>query len=464
MQTNYRSSLPVNYEDIRSIGEIVSNTISARKVPTPEQIAKILGQDAVLPYYFMHALFHNIERGNGRLFLHPIRRDSKALQEHSFSAAFSPYFRYRDQVIPSYFFLTPREVKGNLVHDIPEEFGRTLIGALVDINIIKYVLGRDMGEDANDLTNKNAMLLDPLEARLERINPAVINHGSTYRALNSLWREVKTRSEDIDSQYKRALRALETFRTYVQKEIDYMPGSQKNQLLQIIQTLVTRVEKDVQSKKTLRTGATKPLVKGQYAHVMDVMGNAEKHGAYEGVDGRILLPDDHEFLIVLKNTLYRDSVRGFVQKVMTNARKHASSGDGYLAPAMMKLSDFSHSGKNLDVNIANARSIVLKGSILIDEFAGLVELLRDERYNAERLDRDVRWAYRNLNLGLHDVLNFHEGRSRAETAQESDLAIAKIMKDEIMYNLERRINSMNKPLPETNGNGSSNDTAVHAAL
>ncbi len=465
MQRNYRLNLPVNYEQIRSMGENVSNAISGRllsdeglpkrRVPEPEQIAKVLGQDALLPYYFMHALFHNIERGNGTLFSHPIRRDGKALQEHSFSAAFSPYFRYVDQVIPSYFFLTPREVKGNLVHDVPEEFGRTLLGALVDINIIKYVLGREMGEDADILTNKNAMLLDPLEAKLERIMPDVINHANTYQAFNFLWKEVKTRSNDIDEQYKRVLNALGIFKTYVQGECNYMSDPQRSQLLQIIQTLINRVAKHSQNKRKLRTGTTKPLVKSQYAHVMDVMEYAHIHGTYEEVDRRLLLPDDHEFLVILKNKLYRDSVKGIVQKVIANARRH-SSDDDYLAPAMEKLADFSHSGKNLDTRIENARSIVLKGSTLIDEFVGLAESLRAERYDTERLERGIRWAHSNLKLGLISVFNFHQGRYGVETAQGSDLALASVMKDEIMGNLERRMNSMKRPSPGTDTNERSN--------
>ena len=435
---NHTSGLPVGYNRIREIGEMVSGTISReRKVPQPQHISKIFGQDAVLPYYFMHALFHNLERGNGKLFSHPIRRDGKALQEHSFSAAFSPYFRYLDQVIPSYFFLTPRESKGNLVHDVPEEFGQTLLGALVCINTIRYALSREMGEDANDLTNKNAMLLDPLEARLEKMKPPAINHDTTYQAFSSLCKEVKTRRDDLDKQYERIVKALVTFRSYVDREVNYMPEPQKKHLLEIIHALVNRVEIHARSKKTLKTDDAKQLLRQQYEQAMDIMHYSRGHGTYEEIKSKLLLPDDHEFLIVLKNTLYRDHINDIARKVKSRAK--GADGDDYLATAMEKLSDFSHTGKNLDVRITNARSIIFKGSILIDELSRLALDLTAQGHDSSRLIAGIKWSYKNLKLGMHAVHVFHLHRSIAETTQESDLSIATLMKDEILEDLETRI-------------------------
>jgi len=440
----YLANLPPNYEKIREIGRLVSDTIGSKRVSQPDHIALVLGQDAVLSYYFVDTLFHNIE--NGGPFPSYKRRNETALLEHSFSAAFGPYFRYLDQVIASHFFPTPREMRGGLVHDGPEEFGKSLLGALVAIDSIEHVLGKEIGYDADTETNKNALLLGPLESRLERMRVPIIDHNSTYKAFTSLRDEVKVKLENLQEQYVRVLKSLTSFRTYIEQKVDYMPAPQKQYLLQIMNTLIDKTQRLVGSRQALRTGETKHLVKSQYSHVIDIIGEGR---FYPPIDRRLLLsgnPNDkmtdemrsEEFLLSLKLLLHRDYIKQIARRVMTEAREYAKrrlDGDGYLANAMIKLSEFAHNARTMDTIPTHARSIFLKGAINVEEFAAVSADLRNLGLDSKRLGIGIDWAYRSMNLGLTNGYSHFKRSADTDTAAQKALDLFHAMR-EGMGNLE----------------------------
>ena len=153
----------VEKRGIKVLGDAVSGIILAREVPKPEDIATVLGDGSVDSYYFMHALMHSIEYGRRRGVVDYARRDQRAVQIHSFDSALRPFYRFKDKKLPSGYVLTPREIKGVLVHDLGEEFGQSLLGALVVNKVIGHLLREETGKDADLLTNKNALFFYSLQ-------------------------------------------------------------------------------------------------------------------------------------------------------------------------------------------------------------------------------------------------------------------------------------------------------------
>lgn len=473
----YLVNLPPDYNKICEIGRLISDTIGINRVAQPDHIAQVLGQDAVLPYYFMNALAHSIE--NEGLFPIYGRRNDTALMEHSFSAAFSSYFRYLDQVIASHFFPTPREIRGGLVHDGPEDFGQSLLGALVVINCIEHVLGKELGKetayDADAETNKNALLLGPLESRLKNMRVPIIDHDGVYKAFTTLRDDVKVRLENLQEQYGRVLGAFTSFRTYIEQKVDYMPPSQKQYLLQKMNTLINRTQRLVSGRQTLKTGETKKLLRSQYGHVMGVIDDGK---FYPQIDRRFLLLGDpkdkmtdemksEEYFLSMKMLLYRDHIRQIANRVLAEARKYAIKqidGDGYLATAMISLSEFAHNARTMDTTPTHARSMFLKGGIKIEVFGSLAEELRTLGHNPQRLESNIDWAYRSMNLGLRNGYSHHERSADTDTAAKKALNLFQAMR-ESMGDLEQRVASIlttkrkNQSTHDLSGNGEPSEIA-----
>ena len=441
----YKVQVPANYREIRDLGDKVHDTILARRVPQPDQVARVLGEETVKAYCLMHALMYAIEHKRGKGVPNYKRRDKKAIQRHSYDAAFKSFFRFEDRELPSKYLLTPRENIGVLVHDLGEEFGQNLVGALVVNDIVGYLLGKDAGRDADLLTNKNALLLGPLEEEVAKLEPSQINHNNIYAAFRRLHSEVRVEPRDVVWQYRRVLHALRSFKTYVENRADYMPDLQKKALIGYLDELIGGVN------IRIKDGALKPddiaeLVAQQYGHVMAIM----EAGKYVKVDTSLLVPEDIEFLLTLRKTLYADFVKGISEAVKSSASQSKKSTEGgtttdsYVAPMMEKLADSTDTVANMDSKLENATSIFRKARIVIASGIDLVGHLKQSELDYRRLQRSVDYLFRNLAYRVNPHLEYLQTLSRTENTWDRDLEVFSRMKEKT-DELGQRINALGEP-------------------
>ena len=439
--TPYKVNLLGDYSSKRDLGSRISQLILNRKIPQPEDIVEVLGQEAVEAYYFMHALFHSIEHGRGRL-LDYARRDQKAIQRHSFDAAFKPVYRFKDSSLPSKYVLTPREITGVLVHDLAEEFGKNLLGALVVNDTIRYLLREEAGNDATLLTNMNALLLDYHERELSKLEQ--IDHERIYNLLNDKKSQINVKPRTVQWQYQRILRALKHFEEYVKHKVDYIPDSQKEELISIINRLSEKLKIKIRSKELLTPDNLTELIMQQYAHVIGIVERGESEGYIE-VDSRLLLPEEPEFLLTLKKTLYRDFVDKIKRQVMTNAISASQNGgiidDSYLAPMIEKIAECTDTVSNMDYILTNAVSIFRKARVVLASGLDLTRDLKELSVEHQRLQRGIEYLFRKLDGKVDMHLRHFEEDKEQETAYGQDVEIFKTM-NEKMKDLEMIVNAM----------------------
>ena len=408
---SYKVEIPENYDAIRALGEEVSETITNRMVPKPSDIALVLGKDAVKPYYFMHALFHDLEYGRNRSIFDYKRRDRIAIQRHSFDGAFKPYYRLTDKDLPSNYFLNPREITGVLVHDLGEEFGQSLLGAIVINDAIKHVLGEKAGKDADVLTNKSALLLDSLEGRIEKVP---VTAESIYNIVKEAKSEVIVRPGTVIYQYQRALNALKQFQDYVKNQVDYIDNDEKKVIIGIIDEIKEGI---VASRpKALKADDIAGLVLQQHDGILRLIKEKE----YTPVDKHLLLPGDPEFLLTLKKTLYNRFVDNIAERVREEAKLASRNGntqdDDYLAAYTEKVAESTDTVANMSPEpLHHPMSIFRKARITIRNGIGLVNYLRQEQMHSERLQMAVDYLYRNLDDVVNQYLNHFKSSKRRDT-------------------------------------------------
>lgn len=435
----YRVVIPDDHNRIKALGKGVIDASIERKAPPPEDIAQVFGEGAIMPSYFMLALLRNLEHGRARSVLDYKRRDGIAIERHSFDAAFKPYYRLRGEDLPSNYILTPREINGALVHDLGEEFGQDLLGAIVVNDVIRYVLGDEAGKDADVLTNKNALLLDPLEDRIKKDNPEHI-----YKIIRKSKSLVNVRDGEIEYHHRRILNALNQFRHYVQTNADYLNGPQKNDLLGTIDDIVERASTRV-SQKSLRADEVNGRILQQYENVMGIM----EKGEYLMADKKLLLPWDPEFLLSLNKTLYKDFIDTIVKKVKEELVLESVNGgpkdDSYLGAFMEKLSESTDTVANLDLQpLHHAISIFRKARVSIPTGISLVDYLRQEGADYARLQKAVDFLYRNLEASVNQWAEVTQESSKRDTTWRIYAEKFAIMKSKT-EELEERVREMNGP-------------------
>lgn len=435
----YRVIIPNHYDEIKALGKEVLKTIEDRKSPKPEDISKVLGEDAVMPYYFMHALLRNLEHGRARSVLDYKRRNGIAIQTHSFDAAFKPYYRLGHKYLPSNYVLTPREITGDIVHDLGEEFGQDLLGAIVVNDVIRYVLGDEAGKDADVLTNKNALLLDSLEDRIKKDEPERIH--KIIKKSKSL---INVRDGEIEYHHRRVLNAVKQFRNYVQTEADYLEEPQKNYLLGIIDDIVERALTRV-SQKSLRADEVNGIILQQYENVMGIM----EKGEYLSADKKLLLPGDPKFLWSLKKTLYRDFIGSIAEKVKEElvlaSVNDRSKDDRYLGAFIEKLSESIDTVANMEPNpLRHAISIFRKARISIPTGIDLVDYLGQESADYARLQMAVDCLYRNLEDSVNQWAEVTPKSSKRDSKWETYAEKFAIMKSKT-EELGEKVREMNGP-------------------
>lgn len=408
---SYRVIIPDNYEAIIALGDEVSDTIINRRIPKPSDIALVLGKEAVKPYYFMHALFHALEYGRNRSIFDYQRRDRIAIQRHSFDGAFKPYYRLRDTQLPSNYFSNPREITGILVHDLGEEFGQSLIGAIVVNDAIKHVFGEKAGKDADVLTNKNALLLDSLEDRIEKF---AVTPENIYNVVKEAKSEVIVKPGTVIYQYQRALNALKQFKDYVKSQVDYIDGDEKK----VIIGTIDEIKEDIiaSRQKALKADDIAGLVLQRHNDILRLIEKKE----YTPVDKQLLLPEDPEFLLTLKKTLYNRFVDNITERVREEAKLASKNGntqdDDYLAAYIEKVAESTDTVANMEpAPLHHSVSIFRKARITIRKGIDLVNYLRQEQMHSERLQMAVDYLYRNLEDVVAQYLKNFKASKRRDT-------------------------------------------------
>ncbi|MFH0868439.1 MAG: hypothetical protein V1831_03940 [Candidatus Woesearchaeota archaeon] len=399
----YDVERPLNYEEKRKIGNDIGNIILDLKIPSPSQISAVFGDNAVDPYIMMHGLMHSIGYGRERGVLEPARRDKKAIQIHSYDGAFRPLNRLFDKEYPSGYILNEKdEVPDQFVHDIPEEFGRTLLRALVTIDCIKY-LNKARGESADLYTNRNALLLKPLEdmIKLESLK----NHKSiddmSRIVYDLLGNESKTGVSygDISNAYWDVLNAVEVFATHIKEEVDYMPKPDKDDLLTRVNDMSSKLRKKIGNREFLETEDIANKLSEGYGHIMEIVDNRE----YIISDENLLLPDDPAFLIILKKTLYRDFV---YNKIAEEVRRNPLN----VSPMILKSTDSTDNVNKMDYDLSHITSIFRKSREVMRVGLDTVLYLKaraDKLENQEDENREVKLLainYERLCIATYSLL------------------------------------------------------------
>lgn len=421
--------MPQNYKRIHDLSDVVSRAILARKIPQPDHIEQVLGDDALKPYYFMHALMHLKEYGRRRWVLDYARRDQKAIQVHSYDSAVKPFYRLNDEKLPSGYLLTQREIKGILVHDLGEEFGKSLLGALVVNDVIRYLLGEEIGKDAGLLTNSNALLLDSLESAVKKLPD--IDPNGIYGILGKRMGQINVAANDVQQQYRRIIYALRSFRDYIRQNSEYMPMPQKRRLLGIIDDMHNAVSYEIEHGDILEPGTATRAIMERHQHVMEIISK----GRYVDVDRSLLLPGDLEFLLTLKKTLYRDYLSSIAGAVGDNANANSQNldGDGYLAPMMEKLAESTNTVANMDrTPITHATSIFRKARALASTGIELAGHLTERQVDCQRLQNSIDYLVRNLDAIVRLHLESLERLDGLDDNWDTDLTIFRLMRDKML--------------------------------
>ena len=439
-------------EDLNDIGHRVSQTILNRQIPIPEDIAQTLGESAVPPYFFMHALFYRREQTGVRGILEPVRRDSVAIQLHSYESAFKPDYRFYDKKIPSGYRLSEREKRGDVVHDIGEDFGRDILGALIVNDVITSLFGAETGSDADILTNKSALLLKPLQEELVSMQVREANSETAYQALSNLNRRVKVSEQEVLGKYQEISDALKYFGYHITRDVDYIQPNQKAGLTEVIANLARSVQE--RTREGIRPSDLEERMHTQYGLIMQIIDN----GKYSEVEEGLVLPDESKYLATLKKTLYDlDFISKIAQRVKEDAglaSNNGNSGNDYLAPFMEKLAEITDTVAKFDKLLPHAISIFRKSRIVVRHGVALVNNLHEESHNYDRLRRGVDYLFRNLDaqVEINRADAITSVRKLSDTSYEIQMEKYGIMQAK-MNSLRPIIKEMNRLTPHNSRKG-----------
>lgn len=445
----YRPQAPNGYKELKDLGLSVHSTIVHRGVPRPDHIAKVLGEQAVSAYFLMHALLHNLEYGRQRGLLDFARRDRKAIQRHTYDAAFKPLFRLKDKNLPSGYLLTDRMIIGILVHDLPEEFGGDPLGALVTNDYLHRVFGDKIHKDPILLTNNNALVSDSLKDKIEGLPE--INHGNVSEIFNRGLERLDIKPEYVMHRYLRILHALDSFKTYVAHYKFEGDGdnSQRRAAIKILDHLKTFVPRN--STTIMDPEIVRANIREQYEHAIGVMEQAEEDG-YQGLDQRLILPGEPEFYFTLKQTFYGD----FIERIMQSAREDASLAlthlervpvdDAYLSCPLEKVAEATDTTSVMDFALPNARSIFTKDMTQMGLGIDLIKYFgaQERPLDSQRFQRALYFLFRNLGMRVESIHESYLRSSRQDTTWELEESAFSYMREQV-ETLETRVSSFKPP-------------------
>ena len=168
-------------------------------------------------------------------------------------------------------------------------------------------------------------------------------------------------------------------------------------------------------------------------------------GKYIKADPELVPPRNSKFLVTLDKTLYRDYINDIVKEVKHEASLAHQNGhldnDNYLGLIMEKLADGTDSAIKMEVSpLLNATNIFRNARTLIVAGTELIEYLREQKMDYERLERGVDYLTRNLNAAVNDHLITLRRRHKflAEGHWDPDLVAFEYM-GEKMVDLKKRI-------------------------
>ena len=270
---------------------------------------------------------------------------------------------------------------GVLLHDLGEEFGRSILGARVVNDIIKYLFGENAGKHVCLLTNNNALLVDPYGRELLELEK--MNHDSVYDFMGKKRDNVQVEDKLVLGEYQRVHEALAKFKEYTKNKADYIPDSEKKILMRVVDGLLNDVDAQIRSGSTLSANDIKGFIDGRYNHIISIM----EKGDYIDVDKRLILPGDDEFLITLKRTFYRD----FIYTLLV--------GDPSLSVGLEKIAESTDTVANMAYEpLTNALSIQRKARILVASGVWLIDERKRHNLDSERLQRGIDYLFRNLKI------------------------------------------------------------------
>lgn len=425
----------------------VSNTIVARRIPNPSDIYNVLGERALFQYYFMHALFHRLEHGKGIALVNPVRTDEKALQRHPFDAAVRPSFR-ADDATPSNFSVTPRETNGILLHDLGEDFGRSVLGAFVVNDMIRYLFGRAAGKDTSTLTNYYALAMRPAYDRIRE--EGRIDQRSIMEILAAEKRKIHYIEGDITREARRVVRALQNFMDFTMPQpIDkcpYMPQEKREELTEIMAELSSR-SLSYLNERGISAASASQFAHGRYRDLMQLV----REGRYVHADVDMLLPDENPSLVTLEKTLYwhfmRDIYTAARKEAAAFARKRTAAGDGYLSPFIEKIAEAVDNAANMEYTPpSKATSIHRKTRIVIATGADLAEYLGQRGTDYTRLQNADYYLFRILRESIwSNIESLRRKAGRLDTSWRADL--------ERFERMLEKTNDLEARLRETEQNG-----------
>ncbi len=390
-----------HYKKKRNLIGFVSRGLEEGTIPQPDHLESIYGPSGLKHYYLMHSLTHS--REHRKKIISRERRDGKPAQTHPFDASQKPYYRKNDTPKPNYP-LKRREGGGVVLHELEEDYAKSLFGALVVNHVIRYLISEQAAHDVSFLTDLNALAMGSL--KLEDLDE--IDDKHILQMLEEKKRKVRFTKYSVRGQYRMVLDDLRKFERYVGKDKkldEYMPDSQKKGLIEIVKGLSNDLEKLIKSRELLSPEEIKRAIQHQYDHVRDIITK----GDYVEVDPRLILPEESKYLIMLKRTLYRDYIRRITHEVLKGAENNSQKGDltsdDYLALAIEKLADSTDTVSKLAFQeISHQISIQRKARITTEETIDLIGEIKPLSVNYERLPYAVDYLFRTLKLEVDKQL------------------------------------------------------------
>jgi hypothetical protein len=429
-------SIP-NYKERCDIGDRITSTLYAERVPEPHYISRVFGDYALDAYFLMHALMRLVDR-----------RDKKFAPIHSYDSAFKSFYRYSDPKLPSGFLLSPREVVGVLVHDLGEDFGGNILGALIVNDVILSLVGKDAGRDAGYLTDNNELLSKSIKKRVEKMekfNHAKIDPSAIYNMFYSRYKKYSgTTAPDIKKEYKRVNDALKSFEKHVREEVDYMGKGSKDDLLARVNSMVDKVSVMEKNDQILEPRFVSDYISTSFDKVMDVLRSRR----YIEADPQLVPPRYSRVLVSLDKTLYADYINTIIEDVKRESilarQKGQLDNDDYLAIIMEKLADGTDNSIKMEIDpLINATNVFRNARALTVGGTELVKYLKEQNIGCERLKKGVDYLFRCLDVAVNGHLAELKRRPKylSEGHWNADLVAFDHMAKK-MDDLEHNINSI----------------------
>ena len=405
---------PADYNRRRALIYSVTKQIEGGRIARPQDIETVFGPESLGPYYFQHALLRTRKR----------RRDGKPLPRHSFDAASQSFYRFKQS---GYLLKYPVETSGTLVHDVGEDFGESLIGAMAVNDAIGYLFGSAVGRIATAATSGNGLILKSLDRVVEQMDPQVKSEIDQYVTIGMLERlkskEAAVTSDDILGSYRSMIDALERFRNYVLRRASYLENASQARISGIVENLETKLTAKIKGG-ILDTGRAREGVDWQFQNVISI---AQGNNLLE-IDDALRGNDENRYLLALKKTLYADFINAIANAVLEEYVRFLEDPKGhpdYTAPMMVKLADLTETASNLESqSIDHVISIfrkVRRGIWSAHDLAPKIkpaELPRDGEY--QRLQNAQNFLFYALDSGVRANFKFYKKRAPYQTSLETE--------------------------------------------